>query len=234
MKIITAIISTTHLDLQGERLSKEMLFEFAERINSSYLPYLMEHDPERQIGALLCGKVGRIEGGEHALYAVIGLFQNEEEKGIYTIGSPNVVRDQYSSFLDSVREEFRESSVGPSASSLSSPVIGGLGDVARLLEQYLDSTAVWTDGRVYSIKHLIASMNDLQLHVYPKDHEPAHFHVRSKGRSINARFDLQTLELLPREEGKVNSKDMKKIRSFFEANPQIYEKLKEEHKRLQG
>jgi hypothetical protein len=212
-----------------------MLFEFAERINSLYLPNLMEHDPERQVGILLCGKVDRIEGGEHALYAVIGLFQDEEEKSIYAIGSPNVVWDQYLSLLDSVEEESRESRAGRnSLPPSSSPVIGDLGDIARLLERYLDSTAVWTDGRVYSIKHLIDSTNDLQLQVYPKDHDPAHFHIRSKGRSINARFDLQTLELLPGDEGKIGSKDVKKIRSFLDANPQIYEKLKSEHGRLQG
>lgn len=234
MKIITAIASTTHTDLQGEKLSREVLLEFAKQINTSFVPNLIEHDPERQIGVLLCGRVGHLKDGEYALYVVSGIFESVEERLTYKNGHPNTLKEHYLGLLDAI--DGKGVFQGRVPSGVSSMVAEGdtQGNLAQRLEKYLNTTSVWTDGRVYRVKHLIARINDLQVHVYPKDHSPAHFHVISTQRNINARFDLSTLELLSDDAGNITNRDVKKIQSFFKENVKYHDELKHEYLRLQG
>jgi hypothetical protein len=70
------------------------------------------------------------------------------------------------------------------------------------------------DGRAYKIKRFIAATEDLQIEVYPKNHQPSHFHVILKQRDINARFDIHTLELVNMKEGKIKEGDIKKFKIF--------------------
>lgn len=230
MKITTAIASTTHLDRHDERMAKSALDSFTKGICKKFIPVLIEHDPNRQIGVLLYGKVVKLDDGEYALYVVLGEFENELEKQKYLNGSPNKVWGKYVSYLAGIKDSTNPSSVN----SNTPKIMDNYKDpnIVGLLETHLDSTQIWTDGRIYKIKRFIASAGDLQIHVHPKDHFPAHFHVLSKQRGIDARFDLETLDLINTKVGKVREEDIKKIKNFFEIHTDALEKLRSEHQRL--
>jgi hypothetical protein len=97
---------------------------------------------------------------------------------------------------------------------------------------FLDSSKIWEDGSVYRIKHLVASTQDLRIHVYAKDHWPPHFHVVSRQRGINARFDLKTLEHISTKAGVIRPDDVKKIHAFLKQYPEVLVRLKDEYARL--
>lgn len=106
-------------------------------------------------------------------------------------------------------------------------------DIAELLRKYIDSTRVLPNGTVYYIKAFVCLVKDLKVVVYPKDHEnQPHFHVISKQRNIDARFDLHTLECISLKRGKISVKDIKKIKSFFREHPDALRKLKATHEEL--
>lgn len=231
MRIVTGIASTTHVDAHNDRFTKAALEGGAEQIRARYIPYLVDHDFNRQIGVLLCGRVEPLIDGEFGLMIVAGLFEEEVERQHYVNGAPNIVWQRYLHHLDDaqhaielLREHSREEAEVKKHNSE---------DIAAQLETHLDSTSIWIDGRVYQVKHLVASTGDLSIHVYPKDHPPAHFHVVSKQRGIDARFSLDTLEPINVKEGALSSRDAKKIRNFFETHPDQVAKLRSEHARMQ-
>lgn len=226
MKIITAIASTTHLDLHNERMAKSSLEGNAEQIKSKFIPFLVNHDHNQQIGVILYGKVLPMEDGEFALCVVCGIFEDENEYGLYKIGSKNSVWREYEHYY---MEPMIIKNVAPSKLTQSN---NKSDDLADLLEMHLDSTKILPDGRVCKIKHFISSIGDLKISVYPKDHLPAHFHIFSRQRGIDARFDIETLELLSVKKGKVSADDIKKVRSFFKAKPNALNKLRSEYKRI--
>lgn len=54
--------------------------------------------------------------------------------------------------------------------------------------------SVWSDGRLYNIKQLVAKVNGLNFEINSKEHAPPHFHV--KGGDIDATFSINNGELL--------------------------------------
>ena len=231
MKIMTAVASTTHLDLHNERMSKSALEGMALQIRSKYIPQLVNHDLGRQIGVLLYGKVLSLEDGEFALYVVSGIFESESEKQNYKLGSPNIVWRKYKHYLDYAKKLSNQKKDKRKSQGLLSDIRADF-NIADLLEAHLDSTQVLPDGRIYKIKRFIAATGDLRIEVYPKDHCPKHFHVTSKQRGINARFGLNTLEFINTKSGRVKKDDIKKIQNFFETHPEALQKLKSEYKRM--
>jgi len=231
MKIMIAVASTTHLDLHNEKVSKSCLEDMALQIRSKYIPQLINHDFSKQVGVLLYGEAFPLEDGEFALYVVSGIFENKSEKQNYKLGSPNTVWKKYKHYLhDSIKLSNQRNSRRKSQKPLSNTKRDL--NIADLLETHLDSTHVLPDGRVYKIKRFIAATGDLRIEVYPKDHRPKHFHVISKQRAINARFDLETLELIDTKSGKVKRDDIRKIQNFFETYPKARQKLESEYKRM--
>lgn len=224
MKKQVIIASTTHTDSHHEKFSKEALDSMAEQVNSKYKPYLIDHDPNRQIGVVLCGKVRILDDNEYGLFAVIGIFENAEEAKKYELNCINTEWQRYIYILENASTVVE--------SQLQYLESYKKDDIATLLETHLDSTAIWTDGRVYKIKRLIASTGDLEFHVFPKDHYPPHFHVISKQRGINVRFHIHTLEVISSKAGKVTRDDVKKIKNFFETHPVQLKKLRDEHERM--
>lgn len=61
-------------------------------------------------------------------------------------------------------------------------------------------------------KERVATIDDLQVKIYPNDHNPPHFHVISKNREIDAKFTIDKCELIS---GKMSSKNLKKIKAFY-------------------
>jgi hypothetical protein len=228
MKINVAIASTTHLDCQYERMSKAALDAAAKRINDKYIPQLIDHDWNKHIGVVLYGEVFPLRDGEYALGIVTGEFENEHEKNEYKSDQHNKVWKYYKEKINT--EDLRsliENNSHPPIDEANRPE-----NIAGLLEIYLNSTKVLPDGRVYKIKHFIAAIGDLRIELYPKDHKPEHFHVTSKQRGIDARFDLYTIKLINLKKGKIKNDDVKKIQDFFMKSPGNLSLLISEHTRL--
>lgn len=228
MKITTGIASTTHIDRHNERMAKSALDSMAEQIKDRFIPQLIEHDPNQHIGVLLYGEVFQLNDGEYALGIVSGIFENEQEKKDYKTGDSNKIWQDYKKYLD-IDELVKMNEQNKQMAKANNPKQANIAD---LLETHLDSTQVLPNGTVYKIKRFIASTGDLKIEVYPKDHEPEHFHVISKQRKINARFDIKTLDHINNKQGSISSSDIKKIQNFFDTHPKMLEFLKNEHARL--
>ena len=229
MKIITAIASTTHIDSHGERFAKSALDGMAKQIKESYIPHLIEHDPNKHIGAVLYGEVFQLGDNEYALGVVAGIFENDDERIMCESGKLNKLWATGKKHLD-INKLLKMHANNGSKGHSKPPSTRTLAD---LLETHLDSTKVLPDGKVYKIKRYIASVGGLRIEVYPKDHKhQPHFHVISKQRSINARFDLASLELINLKSGKIKQDDIKKIQNFFKLRPDKLEELRQEHRRL--
>jgi hypothetical protein len=227
-------MSTTHVDRHGERMSKNALEGMADQINSKYIPYLIEHDWDKHVGTVFYGEVFRLKDGEYALGVVVGLFEVESEFENFKKGNKNTIWSDCKKYLDpkelaltlddktNTKDNTRDELIAPRLKR----------SVADLLEVHLDSTQVLPDGTVYKIKRFIAAAGDLRMELHPKDHPPAHFHVISKQRNIDARFDINTLEFDSMKKGKISNGDIKKIQSFFRYYPEMLIRLKEEYARL--
>jgi hypothetical protein len=61
-------------------------------------------------------------------------------------------------------------------------------------------------------KERITTLDDLQVIIYSNDHNPPHFHVKTKDLSIDAKFKIENCELLS---GSIRPKDLKKIKAFY-------------------
>lgn len=229
MKIITGIASTTHIDRHNERMARSALDSMAEQIKERFIPQLVEHDPNQHIGVILYGEVFQLKDGEYALGVVSGIFKNNEEKETFKTGQPNNVWQDYKKYLD-IDELLKLNEQNHQTKQIN--FFSQDSNIADLLETHLDSTQVLPDGTVYKIKRFIASTGDLRIEVYPKDHSPQHFHVISKQRKIDARFDIATLNLINTKQGSIQEKDVKKIQNFFKTFPDCLEKLRNEHARL--
>lgn len=229
MKFITGIASTTHIDKHGDRFAKSALDDMAGQIKKKFIPNLVDHNPKQQIGAALYGEVFKLDDGEYALAIVTGIFEDSREKEMCEAGKPNILWVEGKKHLDT-DELMKMHENNPNKGHAQIP---SRRTVADLLETHLDSTQVAPDGKVYKVKRFIASTGDLSIDVYANDHkyEP-HFHVISKQRAINARFDLETLEVISMKTGKIKPNDVKKIQDFFKLRPDKLKFLKDEHKRL--
>ena len=81
------------------------------------------------------------------------------------------------------------------------------------LNRYINRTVVWPDGTVLEIKEFLGNIRNLKIEMYPNDHNPPHFHVKTKCETINAKFKLEDCSLIS---GRINKKDYKRIQAFYE------------------
>jgi hypothetical protein len=223
------LASTTHLDLHYERMSRDFLESSAASMKKVHRPYLIDHDFDRQIGVVLNARVAELPDGEHGLFLVVGLFDELGEKACYETGDDNLVHGLYDDLLDGI-EEGVVLQEGREVTSLEREL-----SLPELLAIHLDSTKVMKSGEVYKVKRYIVSVGDLSIHVYAKDHpgeKPGHFHVKSKQRKIDARFNLDTLECMNVKGGRLKADDPSKIVNFFTTHPEHLATLRDEHRRL--
>ena len=61
------------------------------------------------------------------------------------------------------------------------------------------------------IKERIDTIGKMQIIIYSNDHEPPHFHVKSKDNKIDAKFTIKDCIYLSRE---IGTKDIKRIQIF--------------------
>ena len=76
----------------------------------------------------------------------------------------------------------------------------------------------------YNSKERIATIKDLRVIIYSNDHNPPHFHVISKDYKINAKFSIESGELI---NGDMKSSDLKRIKAFYQSpkSKMIMEKI---------
>jgi hypothetical protein len=80
------------------------------------------------------------------------------------------------------------------------------------LHRYINTTTVWPDGTVLFIKQQIGHVRNMKIEMYANDHNPPHFHVRSRDGSIDAVFSLNDGSYI---EGSIESKDQRRIHAFY-------------------
>ncbi|MFN6075782.1 MAG: DUF4160 domain-containing protein [Fluviicola sp.] len=61
-------------------------------------------------------------------------------------------------------------------------------------------------------KERVATIDDLQVIIYSNDHNPPHFHVKTKNLQIDDKFKIEDCELIS---GEISSKNLKKIKAFY-------------------
>ena len=65
-----------------------------------------------------------------------------------------------------------------------------------------------------AIKERINKINDLEVLIYSNDHNPPHFHVKSKDLKVDAKFLIDNGQFIS---GEISSKDLKKIQAFYKS-----------------
>ncbi|EAP88573.1 DUF4160 domain-containing protein [Croceibacter atlanticus] len=85
-----------------------------------------------------------------------------------------------------------------------------------LLNQYWntsgDNIELILENSNSNIKERVKTINNLEIIIYSNDHNPPHFHVKSKDLKINAKFLISNGELIS---GTMKRKDLKKIETFY-------------------
>lgn len=61
-------------------------------------------------------------------------------------------------------------------------------------------------------KERIGKINDLEIHIYTNDHNPPHFHVKTRKKNIDAKFSIETGEFLS---GTISTKNIKRVMAFY-------------------
>jgi hypothetical protein len=79
MRRLNAVIATTHVDLQGERLPMEALTALVDTVSSGYIPIWIEHDPRiAPVGRIAEAAVRKREDGEFEVTAVLEVFDESD------------------------------------------------------------------------------------------------------------------------------------------------------------
>lgn len=80
-----------------------------------------------------------------------------------------------------------------------------------LSDRELETLLKYSDN---SIKERLTKINDLEIIIYSNDHDPPHFHVKTKELRIDAKFKIEDCSLLS---GEVSRKELKKIEAFYKS-----------------
>ena len=82
-------------------------------------------------------------------------------------------------------------------------------DVMSLLLS--EGLSVLPDGRLYSIKQLVARVKGLRIEVYAREHPPPHFHI--KGGDVDASFSLTDCSLI---EGRIGGREQALVEWWYQ------------------
>jgi len=213
-------------------MTKETLEEKGNMINTIYLPLTDEnHDVQNPIGVLLYGEVFPLDDGEFALGFVAGVYEEAEDLKTYKLSARNTAGNMYKRHLN---KDYLKEVVNLNKNTETSLKKINVRVISSLMNLFLDSTDVSHGGQLRIQKKFVASTGDLTIEIYPKDHLPDHFHVISRQRKINARFDLDTLEHISNETGQIREKDIRKIQAFLKLHPTYIDVLRSECQRMKG
>ena len=77
MRKIRNVIATTHVDRHNEQLAPAALESMCVQIRSSFLPFIVNHDPRSApIGRVVDAEIFELPDGEHSLEAEIEIFES--------------------------------------------------------------------------------------------------------------------------------------------------------------
>lgn len=212
--------ASTHLDSHGERISAEALQSMAAQVNTQYYPLLVNHEQvETPPGALVAAKCFELTDGETAMGILVGFHTTFAARLSFQIGKVNSNWKSYIDLIDVdlITKKHEDRMKDYQIVELT---------IEERLSAYLSSHKLHNNGRLEARKHLVGKIKDLKIEVYPDDHLPAHFHVTSKQRGIDARFSIESLKHLSSKRGKVSSKDEKMVKQFFKVNPDALDYLR--------
>ncbi len=83
MKRLETVVSSTHLDSQGERMSRGALEDLVESISKSYIPVGIEHDPRiPPQGRIVSGFVRECTDGEFEAVAIMEIFEDGDDPSL--------------------------------------------------------------------------------------------------------------------------------------------------------
>lgn len=221
------IASTTHKDLHGMRMAKQALEGFEKSISKKYYPLQYNHDDSgAKVGVIVTAKLFEMPDGETALAALVIKHSNAEIAGRFPSGGDNLVFRDFQELIDvkalMVAHDIKMKGYVEVEQSLD-----------EKLESFMQSHIVMPNGQIRTNKYLIAKINKFRVEIYPKDHRPAHFHLISKKRNIDVRFNIETLDKISEKQGKISGGDEKLVKLFFKTHPDELTKLRKEAKRLQ-
>ena len=80
-----------------------------------------------------------------------------------------------------------------------------------ILEYYM-TAAIEVVMQNIVIKERIATVRNMEIIIYSDEHNPPHFHVKSKDNSINAKFLINDCTFI---NGEISSTDFKRIKAFY-------------------
>lgn len=224
---ILAIASTTHKDLHGMRMAKQLMLDFRSSIKSKYIRYQINHDDTGpRLGVLVSAKVFEMPDGETALGVIILKHSDDNVAAQFPVGAPNTVFDQFQDAID-----IKILLVMHAVEMIGYTEVGQ--SLEDQLESFFRSHIVGPDGKIRINKYLVTKVGDFRIEVYPKDHRPTHCHIISKQRGINARFTIDPFDRLDAKPGKLSTNDEKIIKLFFRTHPDELAHLKLQAERLQ-
>lgn len=84
------------------------------------------------------------------------------------------------------------------------------------LNQFFNMFIVDDYGNLFAQRELVGKIQNLKLYIYPKDHNPPHFHVRSP--DFDASFNILTCEII---NGNIDLKSYKKIKIWHESSIEL-------------
>ncbi|MFC4740367.1 DUF4160 domain-containing protein [Flavobacterium ponti] len=79
-----------------------------------------------------------------------------------------------------------------------------------ILERYFSDDPNILQG--IETRERIGTLGNMQIMIYSNDHNPPHFHVKSRDRTIDAKFKIENGEYLS---GTIDTKGIKRINAFF-------------------
>ncbi|PKP01668.1 MAG: hypothetical protein CVU11_14560 [Bacteroidetes bacterium HGW-Bacteroidetes-6] len=100
----------------------------------------------------------------------------------------------------------------------------------KFLEKVVNSGRYDPELGLYFTKEQVAKYRNMKLEIYPNDHPPAHFHVKSRDKSIDAKFRLDSGEYMS---GKITNQDKKAIFEYYNI-PQVNQRLFEIWEKFHG
>ena len=230
------VASTTHVDRNNDKMTKEYLEGMAEQIREKIIPLLIEHDWRKQIGVILYGEVFQMRDEEYALGTISAIFEGNEEKEKFKVGEPNTNWLTYQNYFDveEVKNATRVDSIQLKImKNFDRDSNDDLNEIAKLLEEYFSKNNIRReDGKTYVIKAHIASHKGMEIVIHSNDHTPPHFHVISIQRGFNARFCLETQEFISNKFGDISGNEKRAIKKFFQTEPNQIKKLKATYKKF--
>lgn len=99
-----------------------------------------------------------------------------------------------------------------------------------LLEKIINYSRIDPELGFYYTKEQAGIIRNMKLEIFPNDHKPPHFHVKSNDKSIDAKFLLASGKFLS---GTISSRDERAIEEFY-SNPQVKKRLFEVWEKFHG